>query len=380
MISYWEQTALLKTDVLIAGAGITGLFTALAVREQLGPQPMITVIDRAHPALGASSRNAGFACIGSVSEILDDLSRFGTDRVLALTEMRFRGLHLLEQKLGAKNIDLEWCGGYEVLTEEQSEVSAQLPELNRLMLEVLGEAVFENASHQIPDMDLNTAFCSQLLFNRHEGMLHSGKLLRRLHERCRAADIRIAEGFELSAWEKIPSGFRAEGLAAGRGIIDYHTQILLLCTNAYTGSLLPELSIEPGRGVVGITDPVPGLRLQGTFHYDAGYYYFRNLGNRVLMGGGRNLNFERERTLDQSIPQDIEDALQQLTHKLLPQLGRTPLKSFWAGTMAFGQNKQALIGFTEEGVGYAARMGGMGVALAPVAAEKLAQLTAERYH
>jgi glycine/D-amino acid oxidase-like deaminating enzyme len=379
MISYWEQTALLKTDVLIAGAGITGLFTALALRDQLGPEPLITVIDRAHPALGASSRNAGFACIGSASEILDDLNRFGRDRVLALTEMRFRGLQMLEQKLGAKNIDLEWCGGYEILSEMQIELANQLPELNQLLLELTGTEIFSKATAQIPEMGLNPSFCKELLLNRHEGMLHSGKLLRRLHQCCRAADIRISEGFELKAWEQNSAGFRIEGLAATRGVLHYQTRMLLLCTNAYTGSLLPHLEIEAARGVVGISKPVPGLKLKGTFHYDAGYYYFRNVGDRFLMGGGRNLNFERERTLDQSVPQEIEAALQLLSMKVLPQLGHNPLTSFWAGSMAFGPDKLPLIDFTSEGVGYAARMGGMGVALAPVAAEKLAQMAAERY-
>ena len=29
--------------------------------------------------------------------------------------------------------------------------------------------------------------------------------------------------------------------------------------------------------------------LKGAFHYDEGYVYFRNIDNRVLLGGGRNL-------------------------------------------------------------------------------------------
>jgi hypothetical protein len=32
------------------------------------------------------------------------------------------------------------------------------------------------------------------------------------------------------------------------------------------------------------------------FHLEKGYYYFRNINDRILLGGGRNLDFEGETT------------------------------------------------------------------------------------
>jgi len=43
-----------------------------------------------------------------------------------------------------------------------------------------------------------------------------------------------------------------------------------------------------------ITKPIKGLTFDSTYVYDSGYYYFRNHGDRILFGGGRNIDFESE--------------------------------------------------------------------------------------
>ena len=73
---------------------------------------------------------------------------------------------------------------------------------------------------------------------------------------------------------------------------------IIIATNGFAKQLLPELNVEPARAQVLITEPIEGLKLKGTFHYEQGYYYFRNVGNRVLFGGGRNLAFETENTTE----------------------------------------------------------------------------------
>ena len=47
-----------------------------------------------------------------------------------------------------------------------------------------------------------------------------------------------------------------------------------------------------------ITKPLENLHFRGTFHLDKGYYYFRNIDQRILFGGGRNLDFETEETTE----------------------------------------------------------------------------------
>ena len=70
---------------------------------------------------------------------------------------------------------------------------------------------------------------------------------------------------------------------------------LFIATNGFSSTLLEE-DISPNRAQVLITAPIPNLPIEGTFHLDRGYYYFRNIDNRILLGGGRNLDFKTEQT------------------------------------------------------------------------------------
>ena len=64
---------------------------------------------------GASTKNAGFACFGSLSEILDDLRSHSEEEVIQLVKKRFDGLKLLRQTLGDTAINFQQLGGYELI-------------------------------------------------------------------------------------------------------------------------------------------------------------------------------------------------------------------------------------------------------------------------
>lgn len=73
-LSYWEQKSLIgNPDVAVIGAGITGLNAAIRLK-QLDPALDVLVLERGALPEGASTRNAGFACFGSPSELLADLA------------------------------------------------------------------------------------------------------------------------------------------------------------------------------------------------------------------------------------------------------------------------------------------------------------------
>ena len=59
-------------DVLVVGAGIAGLSTAIELKNK-NIDLEIAVLERSWLSDGASSKNAGFACFGSISEFVDDM-------------------------------------------------------------------------------------------------------------------------------------------------------------------------------------------------------------------------------------------------------------------------------------------------------------------
>ena len=151
---------------------------------------------------------------------------------------------------------------------------------------------------------------------------------------------------------------------------------LLLCTNAFTKDLLPELDIVPARGQVLLTSPIKNLPFHGTFHSDEGFYYFRNLGNKVLLGGARNKAFQNESTTDLSTSDFIQKELENyLSEVVLPHFqNQYTIEYRWAGIMAFGKEKMPIVKQVSNNVFCAVRMSGMGVSLAPVIGKKIAKM------
>ncbi|MGZ3867219.1 MAG: FAD-dependent oxidoreductase, partial [Bacteroidia bacterium] len=119
----------------------------------------------------------------------------------------------------------------------------------------------------------------------------------------------------------------------------------------------------PARAQVLVTSPIKNLKLKGTFHYQQGYYYFRNIDNRILFGGGRNLDFEKEETTEFGLTNIVQNKLKDILHNnILPGKDYT-IEHRWSGIMGVGSEKKPIIKHVSKNVVCAVRMGGMGVAI-----------------
>ena len=148
----------------------------------------------------------------------------------------------------------------------------------------------------------------------------------------------------------------------------------MICTNGYARELLPNMDVIPARGQVLKTAPIPGLKLRGTFHYDEGFYYFRDHAGGVLLGGGRNLDFAGETTTVDGTTPLIQDALEKLLCEvILPEQPFTIIQR-WSGIMGMGNSKTPIIEKRSERVAVAVRLGGMGVAIGIRVARQAAAL------
>jgi glycine/D-amino acid oxidase-like deaminating enzyme len=160
----------------------------------------------------------------------------------------------------------------------------------------------------------------------------------------------------------------------------FSTSQLLICTNAFTGNLLPDEDIIPARGQILLTSPIENLCWKGTFHSDEGFYYFRNLGKRVLLGGARNKAFDEERTTDMNTSDWIQSQLENyLNEVVLPHFkGQYIVENRWAGIMAMGSEKMPIVKEVQPNIFCCIRMSGMGVALAPIVAQQVAEMMLDK--
>lgn len=372
-LSFWEHEGYFKDiDIVIAGAGIIGLHTARVLNDR-HPELRILILERSFLPYGASTRNAGFSCFGSLTELIDDLGVMPEDDVFALVKKRYDGLQLLRSVLDINETGYEEYGGYEVFTENDTEVYNECSEktewFNHKLYEITGiKEMYVNADNKISTFGFNNV--RHLILNKGEGQIDTGLMMKSLLKRVRNMNTEVLNGIGIDSYHdegnkviiKTDKGFEIKA------------KHFIITTNAFTAQLIPEAEVIPGRAQVLVTSPVENLPFKGTFHIDRGYYYFRNVGNRVLFGGGRNLNFEAERTYEFSTTELIQNRLDEILRDIILPGRNYTVERRWSGIMGLGPVKSPVIKNISPSVSCAVRTGGMGIAIGPLIAEEAADL------
>jgi gamma-glutamylputrescine oxidase len=360
-ISFWEKdTFLNNTDIIIIGSGIVGLNAAIHLKEQ-NPTLKIIVVERGSLPCGASTKNAGFACFGSMSELIDDSEQNGEEAMLALVEKRWMGLLSLRKKLGDTTLDYKALGGHEVFTSEDEHIYENcvknIAYYNTLLKDIVGENVFNTDESRLKTNELSGF--SHLIRNNYEGQLDTGKMMEKLFRLAQSLDIMLLNGLEITSIEE-GSNYVKLGTDSGWKL---KAKRLLLCTNGFTPRLFPSLEVKPARNQVLITSPIPGLKLKGSFHYNKGYVYFRNVGDRVLLGGGRHLYMQEESTDKMELTDAIQNFLEEFLTKHICSNHIAPVEMRWSGILGIGDEKKPIITQYSDHIFTAVRLGGMGVAI-----------------
>ena len=376
-LSYWEQqTWFTNIDIAIIGSGIVGLNCALALKERF-PKKKIVVFEKGMIPSGASTKNAGFACFGSISEILEDLQTHSEEEVVQLVKERVAGLQLLRDTLGDTAIDFQALGGYEVFTNNDADrfdfCAEKIPYVNSLLKEVFlsKNDVFSLKSDPFSFKNVQ----KQLIFNQFEGQLDTGKMMKALLMKCLKMNIFVLNNAEITA---ISHENHQISLKMNNSV-PFSVEKVCIATNGFAKQFLDE-DVQPARAQVLITNPIPKLPIRGTFHLDRGYYYFRNIHNRVLFGGGRNLDFSAEQTTTLGLTTLVQNELERLlTTTILPNTPFT-IDRRWSGIMGVGNQKKAIVKQLSDNVFCGVRLGGMGIAIGSLIGKELADLSFSPIH
>lgn len=355
--SYWESNEWLEgIDLLIVGGGIVGLSAALRARES-HPGWRITVVESDPFGGGGSSRNAGFSCFGSATELAHDRKELGDDAALELVQNRWQGLKQLRAEFGDAALGHVVCGSVELFPSsgrERRPSSAELADLNRWIEPVTGVPDTFTEADAAEWAHLAGGAGGRPILSRFEGLLDTGKMNRAFRRKAQASGIDLLFGMRVERIESTAAGVEAT-VSAGKdrkGVV--RPVRVVVATNALGRELLPGIDVAPAINHVLVTNRMPGFDFPHAVHMDAGYIYARPIEDRMLIGGGRHWGLDEGSTVRQ---------LEALMHSLWPQTRDAGVAYRWSGKLGVGEHRSPIVATVAPGVVAAVRMGGMGVAI-----------------
>ncbi len=367
--SYWEHKYWYEGvyDYVVVGSGYVGLSTAIHIQSEK-PDSRILIMEKSPLPHGASTKNAGFVCFGSVGELIDDLNHITEKEVIETVRMRWEGLRYMLDFIDPQVINYSNQGGTEVFRSKEKYESAEqhIAYINSLLKDVVGQDVF--SVKQLT----GTRFHNYAIHNPLEGQLNPVLLLKTLVQKALKLGIRISYSMPVNDYNSHNNHvqiFSTDNLVI-------KTRNLIFCNNAFARDVVPD-SIIPARNQVVVTKPIPNMQLRGTYHLDRGYVYFRNLGDdRILIGGARNIVGQAELTDVMGTNEIIISHLKEILEQEI--IGRdVDIEYKWSGIIATGESKRPIIRQISKGVYTGVRLGGMGVAIGIQVGRKLAKLVLE---
>ena len=367
--SFWERDLFRKSvDVLVIGGGFSGLSTAyfLSIKE---PDLSIAVIDKAVHQRKASTRNAGMACISSLSELLNDVDAESWDSVLNLVEKRWKGLASMRKLFPLKDIEYSKIKAGEFFFEEQTYDRAKylprMEEANEKLKPVVGEEYFSLGPGFFPGHQKG-----QFVNHKEEGQLHPARLHRAWIKLCRDQGVDLYEGLECISCERNSAGFRVET----QGPV-FSASKVLWATNGAVSKVYPEQDVKPVQNHVWVFSEQTPVSWEGNIHAESGYVYARNIGNQLLIGGGRHQQSHQGKDLSDS-GEEVYSYLLDFAQRFLWEEGLAiqphPI-AHWTGYLGVGAKKQPIMEEIREGEFILARLNGMGVALSTYLGEEMAK-------
>ena len=300
---------------------------------------------------------------------LSDLKTHTEEEVITLVQKRWLGIQALRQLLGDNAIGFEQNGGHELFLEQHYELfdscCAEMEHLNKLLKPVFGDNPFVKTDNSFGFGKIQDHYIT----HKWEGQLDTGKMMYALLQKCLLQGIPILNGVEVKTIQE--SGQQATVVTEN---FEFKSNHVCVATNGFASKLLKNEIIHPARAQVLVTKPIKNLKIKGTFHFDEGFYYFRNVDDRILFGGGRNMDVKGEETTEFGQTQIIQNRLEELLSDVILPNQKVEIEQRWSGIMGVGTQKTPIVKQVSNNIYCGVRLGGMGVALGSLVGKELAEL------
>jgi glycine/D-amino acid oxidase-like deaminating enzyme len=365
-------------DVVIVGAGFTGLWTAYYLKRHQ-PDLRVIVLEREIAGFGPSGRNGGWVSSGLAGTATAYGSPNGGDSLRRAVRETEHAVHEVGRVVAAEEIACGYAQMGSVV------LATTAPQRARLLARAPSEQESESDDRLLDPEELaRLVRVPDVLtsrFSPHSARVDPARLVRGLADACERLGVTILE--RTAALELAPGRVRCEA-----GTVRADT--VLRATESYTTELPGErLRYLPLYSLMVATEPLPeriwdelgwsdGL-LVADFHH-LFFYAQRTLDGRIAIGGrgapyrlGEPISEQNERS------DSVRGRLIEALRRHFPAAGDARLTHHWGGPLAVPRDWSMSVGLDRStGVGFAGGYSGHGVAAANIAGRTLADLTLGR--
>ena len=339
--SYWQETHDLnvphvplpaRTSYVVVGGGIVGSATAYFLAK--GGHNVV-LIERVHPAHGATGRNGGFIGVGPAEGYAGAIARLGKARAQQIHELTLQNARLARQIIHEEGFDCHFRepGTLNLSISIQDHTDAAR---NVAALKADGYTGELLDRTQVQAM-INTPLGEEIVgasYYAGNAMIHSGRLVRGVVD----AAIRHGAILSIATVDHIKQVNGHPVVVTDKGEIAAESVVLGL--NAWSRQLAPALNgiITPVRGQILATAPIAPVFSNGigTDITPTGEYWQQTLDGSIVLGGCRSIAQNKDVDLyDIGITDDVQHALDAVLPRLFPKLAGTPIARRWAGLMGF---------------------------------------------
>ena len=363
-----------ETDIAVIGGGLAGCSAALHLAER---GFKVALLEANFVGYGASGRSGGQTIFGLATSQKALVSQVGREDAKRLFEMSVEALDLDQSLIRRYGIECDYRPNHvHVATKPR-----HLDELSEWFDELRGEYRYESVRlldrGQLQAHVKSGRYLGGLLDAR-SGHLHPLKFTQGVARAAEAAGAVIFEHTEALRYEE------ASGVLIHTGNGTVRCRHLVLCGNAYLGSLAPTLS----RRILGVgtyiiaTRPLEPALAQSLLPSDAAVAdinwildYFRLSADRRILFGGR-VSYSAMQ------PPHLAESMRRRMVRIFPELSEVEVEYAWGGYLDITMSRAPDFGRLSRNVFYLQGFSGHGMSLTVLAGKLVAEAvagTAERF-
>jgi len=363
--NWWNGPAILqpplekdcRTDVVIIGGGLTGLFTALHLRKS-GIE--VTVLERSFAGSGASGRNSGYVD-GLIGKDLPSLLKLNKiERARELCGFAQHAVRELEDFIQTHQIDCDYVAKGNIMASVHPKQDKRLQKLQQVG-KSLGMSFNYLDRDALDEKGIPKSFTAGIL-DPVGGIIQPGKLVSRVREIALEAGVKLYENTPVTKVHNT-APVQVE-TATGTVTADQ----VVLATNAFTASLgwkkrfLAPIWAGMFESAPLSTDQLDRLgwhEKQGIYTAHEKLESYRRTERNTLLAGGKYVKIPFGFKLKDITQPKMAIAIEKVFRQRFPEMADLKLKQFWGGWIGIPLDFMPGIGVTGKyknihyGIGYA---------------------------